>query len=76
MEATEIGGLFEEAAPIEGGTQRDRDRRVLGFRFGDPDIEAARLGVAWRVSMEVILEAIARGLNLLLVHEPHLFYGE
>lgn len=75
MKAIEIGRLFEQVAPIESGLQSDRDRRILGFRFGSPDIEVAGVGVAWCLSMEVILEAIARGLNLLLTHEPQLFYA-
>ena len=75
MKAIEIGTLFEQVAPIESGLQLDRDRRTLGFRFGSPDIEVAGLGVAWCLSMEVIMAAIEKGLNLLLTHEPQLFYA-
>ena len=74
MKATEIARLFEEVAPVEIGLQSDRDARLLGFRFGDPNIEVVGLGVAWYLSIEVINEAIDKGLNLLLIHEPHLFY--
>ena len=74
MQAREIAALFEEIAPIEAGLQSDRDRRVLGFRFGNPSIEVAGVGVAWFHAMEVIEQAVERGLNMLLIHEPHLFY--
>jgi len=74
MKAVEVAGLFEQVAPVEIGLQSDRDAGVLGFRFGDPDVEVTGLGVAWYLSMEVIDEAIHKNLNLLLIHEPHLFY--
>jgi len=75
MKAIEIGHAFEEIAPIEIGLQSDRDSRVLGFRFGNSDIDVKGVGVAWYLSMEVINEAIQKGLNLLIIHEPHLFYN-
>ncbi len=74
MKAKDIGELFEETAPIEIGLQGDRDMRVLGFRFGDINTEVTGIGVAWFLAMEVIEEAITKGLNLLLIHEPALFY--
>ncbi|KKL55220.1 hypothetical protein LCGC14_2257600, partial [marine sediment metagenome] len=46
MEAKRIADLFEEIAPIEGGLQSDRERRVLGFRFGNPEIDVTGIGVA------------------------------
>ena len=75
MKAKAIGELFEETAPIEIGLQGDRDMRVLGFRFGDPNIDVTGIGVAWFLAMEVIEESIAKELNLLLIHEPSLFYN-
>ena len=60
MKAIEIGHAFEEIAPIEIGLQSDRDGRVLGFRFGNPDIDVKGVGVAWYLSMEVINEAIQK----------------
>ncbi len=74
MKAKKIGELFEETAPIGIGLQSDRDRRVLGFRFGDPDIDVTGVGVAWFMAMEVIEQAVEQGLNMLLIHEPSLFY--
>ncbi len=74
MRAREVAAAFEEIAPIESGIQQDRDARVLGFRFGDPEVEITGVGVAWRLATEVIEEAIRQGLNLLLIHEPMLFY--
>jgi len=74
MKAKEIGVLFEKIAPIESGLQGDRDRRVLGFRFGNSEIDVTGIGVAWYLAMEVIEQAIRKGLNMLLIHEPGLFY--
>ena len=74
MKAKEISVLFEEIAPIEIGLQSDRDRRVLGFRFGNPEIDVTGVGVAWYMAMEVIEQAIRSNLNLLIIHEPGLFY--
>ena len=74
MKAKEIGKIFEEIAPIEIGLQSDRDRRVLGFRFGNPEIDVTGIGVAWYLAMEVIEQSIKQGLNMLLIHEPSLFY--
>lgn len=74
MKATEIADLFEEIAPVESGLPSDREGRVLGFRFGNPEINVTGVGVAWYLSIEVIQEAIRKGLNLLLIHEPRLFY--
>jgi putative NIF3 family GTP cyclohydrolase 1 type 2 len=74
MKAKEICALFEEIAPIEIGLQSDRDRRVLGFRFGNPEINVTGVGIAWYLAMEVIEQAIRSNLNLLLIHEPGLFY--
>jgi putative NIF3 family GTP cyclohydrolase 1 type 2 len=74
MKAEEICALFEEIAPIEIGLQSDRDRRVLGFRFGNPGTHVTGIGVAWYLAMEVIEQSVRRDLNLLLIHEPRLFY--
>ncbi len=74
MKAREICNIFEEIAPIGIGLQSDRDRRVLGFRFGNPDVHVTGVGVGWYMAMEVIEESIRQKLNLLLIHEPSLFY--
>jgi len=74
MKAREVSALFEETAPISGGTQSDRNSRVLGFRFGDPEMDVTGLGVSWFLAMEVIEQAIEQGLDMLLIHEPSLFY--
>ena len=57
MKASEVSALFETVAPIESGLQTDRDRRVLGFRFGRPDVEVKGIGVAWFLATEVIEQA-------------------
>lgn len=75
MKAREVGALFEETAPISSGTPSDIEHRVLGFRFGDPEIEVTGLGVSWYLAMETIEQAIEQGLNMLLIHEPGLFYN-
>jgi len=73
MKASEAARLFEETAPVEIGIEGDREAGVLGFRFGDSDVEVTGLGVAWFLSMEVIEEAVNRQFNMLLIHEPQLF---
>lgn len=74
MKAREITAVFEEIAPIEIGLQGDRDARVLGFRFGNPEVEVTGVGVAWYLHTEVIEAAVAAKVNLLLIHEPGLFF--
>jgi len=74
VKAREIADIFEQIAPLESGIQSDRDSRVLGFRFGNPEIDVTGVGVAWYLDIKVIEQAIKRGLNLLLIHEPILFY--
>ena len=74
MEAKRIADLLERIASMEGGLQSDRERRVLGFRFGNPEINVTGIGVAWYLAMGVIEQSIKQGLNLLLIHEPMLFY--
>ena len=75
MKAREIAAAFEETAPVEMGLQRDRDSGVLGFRFGNPDIEVTGVAVSWYLEKRVIEEAIAKQMNMLLIHEPGIFYG-
>jgi len=60
MKAKEICASFEEIAPIEIGLQSDRDRRVLGFRFGNPEIDVTGVGFAWFMAMEVIMRVFMR----------------
>jgi putative NIF3 family GTP cyclohydrolase 1 type 2 len=73
MKASEIASVFETIAPIESGIADDRAALNLGFAFGDRDIEVAGVGVAWWLSQEVVEQAIAKGLNFLICHEPQLF---
>lgn len=74
MNVKEICTVFETIAPVEIGTQSDRDQQRLGLRFGNPDTEVKGIGVAWYLAMDVIEQAIEKGLNFLLIHEPNLFY--
>jgi len=74
MRAREIVQEFEKVAPQEIGLPHDREYGHLGFRFGNPDIEVTGVAVAWLLEAAVIEKAIQRGLNLLLVHEPSLFF--
>jgi len=74
MKAREVADQFEKIAPVENGIQPDRDRRVLGFRFGNPEIDVTGVGVAWFLAMEVIEQSISKRLNMLLIHEPGIFY--
>lgn len=72
MKATEISAVFEEIAPIEIGIESDR--KNLGFRFGNPEIDVTGVGIAWYLAVEVVKAAIEKGLNVLFIHEPSLFY--
>ena len=74
MNARDIAEEFEKIAPVESGLQGDRDAQVLGFRFGNPDIEVTCVGIAWYMELEVIREAIARQIEMLLIHEPGIFF--
>jgi putative NIF3 family GTP cyclohydrolase 1 type 2 len=74
MRAREIAEEFGKIAPIESADQSDRDYGHLGFRFGDPDVEVTGVGVSWGMEAAIVEEAIARGLNMLLTHEPTLFF--
>ena len=60
MKAREIAAAFEETAPVEIGLQQDRDSGVLGFRFGNPDIEVTGVAVSWYLEKRVIEDAIAK----------------
>ncbi|MFB3892232.1 MAG: Nif3-like dinuclear metal center hexameric protein [Phycisphaerae bacterium] len=73
MKAREIAAVFETIAPIEAGIAQDRASGFLGFRFGDRNVEVKGVGVAWWLSMEVVEQAVERGLNFLIIHEPELF---
>jgi len=75
MKATEVGAVFETVAPFHLGLQSEQQKRGLGFQFGDPDVEVTGVGVAWFASMEVVRAAAERGINMLLVHEPHVFHS-
>ena len=73
MKASEIAAVFEQIAPVESGIASDRAAGFLGFRLGDPSIEVTGVGVAWWMSREVVDAAVAKGLNMLLIHEPELW---
>jgi putative NIF3 family GTP cyclohydrolase 1 type 2 len=74
MKACEIAVEFEKVAPVSMGIPSDRQAQVLGFRFGNPDVEVTGVGVGWLLTMEVIRAAIAKGVNMLLIHEPEVFF--
>ena len=73
MKALDVARTFEEIAPVESGLASDIQARVLGFRYGDPTREVTGVGVSWWMAMEVIEQAIERGFNMLLLHEPDPF---
>lgn len=75
MKAFEIAGVFEQIAPVESGIAADRATGFLGFRFGDRNSEITGIGVAWTLSVEVVQQALDKGLNMLIIHEPDLFRG-
>ena len=73
MKAHEVAAVFEEIAPISSGVASDIRAGMLGFRFGSPEIEVTGVGMCWWMAEEVIDAAIAKGLNLLICHEPELW---
>lgn len=73
MKAKDIAKVFEEIAPVSTGLPGDLQGRVLGFRFGDPDIDVTGVGVAWLPSIEVIQQAVEQDLNFIIAHEPGVF---
>ena len=73
MKAKDVATAFEEIAPVSLGLPGDRQGRILGFRFGNPDIEVTGIGVAWCPAIEVIQQAVDEDLNFILAHEPGVF---
>ncbi len=73
MKAKDVAEVFEQIAPVSIGLPGDREGRVLGFRFGDPNVEVTGVGVAWLPSIEVIRQAVGEGLNFIIAHEPGVF---
>ncbi len=73
MRASDVAAVFEDIAPISTGIASDLEAGYLGFRFGNPDIEVTGVGMCWWMSEEVIDAAVARGLNLIISHEPELW---
>jgi putative NIF3 family GTP cyclohydrolase 1 type 2 len=51
-----------------------RETAIDVFLFGDPDIELKHVAVTMMATQEVLEEAVRRGCNLVISHEP-LFYN-
>ena len=73
MNARAVAACFEDIAPISTGIASDLAAGNLGFRFGNPDVEVAGVGVCWWMSEEVLEAAARMGLNMIISHEPELW---
>jgi len=65
LKARDVAGFFRELTP-EVYTRETCD----GFKFGDPEKPVKKIGVTWMASMGVIHEAIRRGVDMIVTHEP------
>ncbi len=45
-----------------------------GLKWGDLQMEVRAVGVTWMASMPVLEEAAAKGINLIITHEPTFWY--
>jgi putative NIF3 family GTP cyclohydrolase 1 type 2 len=45
-----------------------------GLKSGDPDMPVRAVGTTWMASMPVLEQAVARGINLIVTHEPTFWY--
>lgn len=69
MKAREIYEYLSDQAPWV----KERERTCDGFKFGDPEKEVRKVVVSWMSTMKVIKEAIKRGADFILTHEPTFF---
>lgn len=65
MRAAALDRFCKDLRPILPGT-----RTCDGFKAGDPDTELTGIAVTWMATTAVIVEAVSRGLNCLITHEP------
>ena len=63
--ARDVAAVFERIAPLDSGIPGDE----LGFVHGDPDREIRGVGCCWCVHSGSILDAVARGLDMMICHE-------
>ena len=70
----EVVEAFEEIAPLSLGTEDDRRGGAIGLRWGDPATQIRGVAVTWCVEMAVLEQAAAKGLNLIIAHEPLILY--
>jgi putative NIF3 family GTP cyclohydrolase 1 type 2 len=75
MRACHVAAVFEEIAPVSSAIASDLEAGLIGFRFGDPDVEVTGVGMCWWMSEEVIDACVDRGINMLICHEGELWRG-
>ena len=67
-------GMIKMILSNQNATKRLQKPAYSKFRFGDPEIQVKGIGIAWFMAMEVIEQAVEQDLDMLLIHEPRLFY--
>ncbi len=70
MKAKDIAYIIEEFAPLKYQASYDN----AGFTVGNPEREVEGVMLAVDVTEEVIAEAIALGVNMIITHHPIIFH--
>ena len=71
MKLKDIIALLEEMCPKTFAEKWDN----VGLLVGSPEMEVHTVGIALDATTEVINEAAAQGVDLLLTHHPMIFCG-
>lgn len=65
VKASEVGQFFRDLTP-EVYTRETCD----GFKFGNQNKEVKKVAVTWMATMGVLREAVRRGCDMIITHEP------
>jgi len=65
LKARDVAEFFKELTP-EVYTRETCD----GFKFGDPEKSVKKVAVTWMATMGVLHEALRRGVDMVVTHEP------
>lgn len=71
MKLSEIISAVEDFAPLSFQEQWDNS----GLIYGDPDMEVSGAVIGFDCTEELVLEANAKGANLVITHHPLIFRG-
>jgi putative NIF3 family GTP cyclohydrolase 1 type 2 len=72
MTALEIAKEFEKIAPLDSGIPGD----MLGFIWGDPDVQVRGIGCLWCAHTKSIEYCAAHEINLIICHERLFIPGQ